>query len=301
MQCFYSDNYHFPLPAGHPFPMHKYADSKEQLLLKHVIAQEDLIDAGLADISDIERVHSKAYIDAITTGSLDKTALRRLGFAWSERLYIRSLASVNGTIKAAKSALAHGLSANLAGGTHHAFRDRGEGYCVFNDVAVAAYRLRHEHKSIKIMIVDLDAHQGNGTNAITRDEDWVYTYSIHVGSNYPSRKEAGTRDLPVDKFVDGATYLALLKETLPQSLNEFDPDFCFYIAGADVHANDRFGQMSLSTTEMAERDQYTIDEIRNRQLPLAIVYGGGYNRDKDLTTALHVQTIAIAANKQTLI
>lgn len=301
MQCFYSDNYHFPLPAGHPFPMHKYADSKEQLLRQQIIAPEDLIDAGLAEIADIERVHSREYIEAIRTGTLDKTALRRLGFAWSDRLYIRSLASVNGTIKACHSALKHGLAANLAGGTHHAYRDRGEGYCVFNDVAVATYRLHQEDKDIRVMIVDLDAHQGNGTNAITKDDDWVYTYSIHVGSNYPSRKEAGSRDLAVDKFVDGATYLALLKETLPQSIQEFEPNFCFYIAGVDVHANDRFGQMSLTTAEMAERDRYTIEEIRNRQLPLAIVYGGGYNRDKDLTTALHVQTIAIATKQQVFI
>lgn len=296
MQCFYSDNYHFPLPAGHPFPMHKYAESKEQLLQLKIIKPDDLIDAGLANLADIERVHTKEYIEAIASGLLDKVALRRLGFAWSDRLYIRSLASVNGTIKAALGALQNGLAANLAGGTHHAFSDRGEGYCVFNDVAVAAYRLRHQNSKIKIMVIDLDAHQGNGTNAITRDQDWIYTYSIHVGSNYPSRKENGSKDLPVEKMVDSQTYLNLLKATLPGCIDEFAPHFCFYIAGVDVHQNDRFGQMSLTTEAMAERDHYTVDQVRKRKLPLAIVYGGGYNRDRDVTTALHVQTIQIAAS-----
>ncbi|MBU6453145.1 MAG: histone deacetylase [Cyanobacteria bacterium REEB67] len=295
MKCFYSDNYSFPLPEGHPFPMHKYEDAAKHLVASNVIAASDLIDAGLAEEADILRVHTPAYLSAIKNGTLPPQETRRMGFPWSERLYVRARAAVAGTIAAITAARQDGIGCNLAGGTHHAFPDRGEGYCVLNDVAIAIRKLQADEPDIRVIIVDLDAHQGNGTNFILKEDTQVYCYSMHVGANYPSRKFEGDEDIALDRFVKGEEYLGRLKSTLPATLQAFKPDLAIYLGGVDVHEDDRFGQMKLSTGDMHERDRYTMSLLRSQNLPLATVFGGGYNKDRALTPLLHCQTVSLAA------
>lgn len=296
VKCFYSDNYSFPLPEGHPFPMHKYADAAENLVARKVIADSELIDPGLAQEEDILRVHTPEYLSAIKNGSLPPQETRRMGFPWSERLYVRARAAVAGTIAAIEAACEDGIGCNLADGTHHAFPDRGEGYCVLNDVAIAIRKLQARDKDIRVIIVDLDAHQGNGTNFILKQDPNIFCYSIHVGANYPSRKFEGDQDIELDRWVTGDDYLRRLKETLPIAVERFKPDLAIYLGGVDVHEDDRFGQMKLTTKDMRERDLFTMSLLRRQSLPLATVFGGGYNKDRELTPLLHCQTVGLAAH-----
>jgi acetoin utilization deacetylase AcuC-like enzyme len=218
-----------------------------------------------------------------------------LGLPWSEELSDRSHAATSGTLLAARAAMEDGIAANLAGGTHHAFADRGEGFCVFNDVAIAIRALQHDEPYIQCMVVDLDAHQGNGTNAIFADDPHVYTYSVHVGKNYPSTKVPGSQDVELSRWAETDEYFSRLEATLPQAVEVFEPDIAFYIAGADCHTDDRFGQMKLSTADMAKRDHYAIGLLRGWQIPTVVLYGGGYNKVEGMTAELHCQTVRIAA------
>jgi len=294
MKCFYSENYTFPLPVGHPFPMHKYSAAANYLIDKQIIAPSDLIDPGLALDQDILLVHTAEYLRALSTGDFEPQVLRKIGFPWSPALLTRSRAAVAGTMAAVESALSDGIGCNLAGGTHHAFPDRGEGYCVLNDIAIAIRALSDSDK-VKVLIVDLDAHQGNGTNYIFQNNPAVYCYSIHVGANYPSRKCAGDMDLALERWVSGVEYLQQLKNTLPNTVNQFKPDLAFYLAGVDVHEDDRFGQMKLTTADMEERDLFTIGLLKEKRIPLVTVFGGGYNKNRELTPWLHCQTVVAAA------
>lgn len=256
-----------------------------------------VIDPGVIATGDLLRVHAKEYVESIVTGEYNALTQLRLGLPWSHELARRSFAATAGTLCAARTALREGLSANLAGGTHHAFPDRGEGFCVFNDIAVAIRVLQADEPYMHAMVVDLDAHQGNGTHFIFRDDPHVYTYSVHVGQNYPSRKEPGSRDVELSRFADAGEYFTKLLQSLPGDIERFEPDLVFFIAGVDVHENDRFGQMKLTTEEMAQRDRFTIDLCRRWGIPVCVTYGGGYNRDVEMTADLHVQTIQIAAER----
>ena len=295
MQAFTSPRYFVPLPPGHVFPMRKFPDSAAALLADGTLA--GVIDPGLVADVDLLRVHTPAYVDSIRTGWFNEVTAKRLGLPPSPELSVRSHCAVAGTLAAARAALADGLACNLAGGTHHAFADRGEGFCVFNDVAVAIRALQAEEPLLHAMVVDLDAHQGNGTHAIFRGDPHVYTYSVHVGRNYPSVKEPGSQDVELPRWVSGAEYLQRLHDTLPAAVGRFEPDVVFYIAGADVHADDRFGQMTLSTADMRERDQTTIALCRGWSIPAVVLYGGGYNNAEGMTTELHCQTVRAAARR----
>ena len=295
MQAFTSPRYYVPLPPGHVFPMRKFPDSAAALLAYGTLPRT--IDPGLIADVDLYRVHTPAYVDSIRTGRFNEITAKRLGLPPSPALSLRSHCAVAGTLAAARAAMVDGLAANLAGGTHHAFADRGEGYCVFNDVAVAIRTLQAEEPLLHAMVVDLDAHQGNGTHAIFAGDRFVYTYSVHVGRNYPSVKVPGTQDVELPRWASGSEYLQRLRDTLPSAVEGFEPDVVFYIAGVDVHADDRFGQMKLSTEEMAERDQWTIDLCRGWGIPTVVLYGGGYNRGEGMTTALHCQTVRVAAER----
>jgi acetoin utilization deacetylase AcuC-like enzyme len=307
VRFFYSDNYVFPLPVWHPFPIEKYSDVATALKTAGLADETNMIDPGLVSEADLLLVHEPDYIGAFKSGSLDPLVLRKIGFPWSEKFVRRSHAAVAGTIAAAEAAIKYGIAFNLAGGTHHAFPSRGEGYCVFNDVAVAVRKLqglwRKESSDSdgsissakRVAIIDLDAHQGNGTNFILGEDPSAYTFSMHVGSNFPSKKCSGTEDIALDKGVTGDLYLSLLKERLPDILDSFKPSLVFYVAGVDVHKDDRFGQMGLTTAEVEERDSFTIGEVVRRGIALAIVMGGGYNKDRALTSQLHLATAKIAA------
>jgi acetoin utilization deacetylase AcuC-like enzyme len=274
--------------------MRKFPDSAAQVTTD---PRAEVIDPGLIDERDLLRVHTPAYVESIRTGRYNESTALRLGLPWSEALYFRSRAATAGTLAAARRAMAVGLACNLAGGTHHAFPDSGEGFCVFNDIAVAIRALHAEDPYYHLMVIDLDAHQGNGTHFIFNGDPHVFTYSVHVGRNYPSRKFPGSLDVELPRWVGGDEYFERLEATLPGAIEAFEPDLVFYIAGVDVHADDRFGQMRLTTEEMARRDRRAIDLCRGSGIPTAVTYGGGYNRAEGGTTRLHVQTVTIAAER----
>lgn len=292
LTAFSSPAYTAPLPPGHVFPMSKFQQSA------HAISQfARVIDPGPVADEDLCRVHTPAYVHSIRTGHYNELTRQRLGLPWSPQLSRRSHYATQGSLLAARTALREGLAANLAGGTHHAFPDSGQGFCVFNDVAVAARALLHDDPLYQIMVVDLDAHQGNGTHAIFAADPRVFTYSLHVGRNYPSQKVPGSMDVELDRFAPAEVFFDRLESTLPHAVEQFEPDLAFFIAGADVHIDDRFGQMTLTTADVARRDRWTLDLLRSWGIPTAVVYGGGYNRTPGMTAALHVQTIHIAAQR----
>jgi acetoin utilization deacetylase AcuC-like enzyme len=220
-----------------------------------------------------------------------------LGLPWHPTIHRRALYATQGTVAAAHAALRDGIAANLAGGTHHAFPDRGEGFCVFNDVAVAIRELQSIEPWLQIMVIDLDAHQGNATHAIFKHDPNVMTYSAHVGRNYPSRKEPGTLDIELSRFASEDEFFSRVEPTLLESIQRFEPDLVFYIAGADTHHDDRYGQMSLSTRAMKQRDQMVLHNVRRWGVPCAVVYGGGYNRTQGMTAYLHTQSVCVAAQQ----
>jgi acetoin utilization deacetylase AcuC-like enzyme len=249
-----------------------------------------------ASIPQLKRVHTAHYLTTIRTGSLNREALVRLGLPACEELLTRSRRETAGTIAAMWAALEDGLACNLAGGTHHAFPDRGLGYCVLNDVAIATHDLHSAHSDQRVFVIDTDAHQGNGTNDIFATDDRVFTYSIHVGRNYPAEKEPGSLDVALPRHVSGAEYLACLEQTLPSAFELFAPDLAFWISGCDPHENDRFGQMRLSDAHLAARDRLVLDLVTGTGVPLAVLYGGGYNRDRLHTARLHANTIKLAGS-----
>ena len=249
---------------------------------------------------DLERAHHKKYLDAVSHDlesapsgpGLTRYDRNRLGLPANDGLLERSTRETAGTVSATLAALNVGMAANLAGGTHHAFPDRGLGFCVLNDVAVAIEYLRANDQSPdQILIIDTDAHQGNANHAFFRDDLFVFTYSIHVGKNYPAAKEPGDQDVPLPRYVSGEAYLEALHSTLPAALAKTEPDLIFWISGADIHAEDRFGQMSLNDAQIAARDHYVLAQCRDYAADLVVLYGGGYNRAPGKTGWLHAQTV----------
>lgn len=283
--------YGVALPEGHRFPIAKYA-----LLRAAVEAQ------GLADVSEPEaaseavltRVHDGAYVGGLRDGSLGDAAWRRLGFPWSPSLVARSLRAVGGTCQAARAALERGVAANLAGGTHHAFRDHGEGFCVFNDVAVAASELLSDGSVERVAIVDLDVHQGNGTHAIFADDARVFTFSMHGRRNYPFHKIRGSLDVELEDGAGDDEYLALLAEAMPRVLSQARPDLVFYLAGADPHEGDRLGRLRLTFAGLLRRDHMVFSACREVGLPVCITIAGGYGHDILDTVQVHLNTLRAA-------
>lgn len=237
------------------------------------------------------RVHTADYLERIRSGRLDPAAVLKLGLPAGEDLLTRSRLEVAGTLAAMDAALKDGLSCNLAGGTHHAFADRGEGYCVLNDVAIAIRALLAREPERRILVIDTDAHQGNGTHALFADDARVFTYSIHVAKNYPSIKVPGQLDVGLPRYAGGESYLEALESTLPGILTDFAADLVFWIAGADPHENDRFGQLRLNDDDFAARDRFVLHLVTGARLPLVVLYGGGYNRDRVHTARLHADTV----------
>jgi acetoin utilization deacetylase AcuC-like enzyme len=250
-----------------------------------------------APLDAVLRVHTLGYLESIRSGTLDPVAALKLGLPAGEALFERSRLETGGTLLAAEAALREGLAANLAGGTHHAFADRGRGYCVLNDVAVAIHTLRATRPALRVAVVDTDAHQGDGTAALFATDPCVFTYSIHGGRNYPAQKESSSLDVPLPRRVAGRDYLDQLEATLAPALDDFCPDLVFWISGADPHEHDRFGQMRLTDADMAARDEHVLDVVFTaRGLPTVILYGGGYNFDREHTARLHARTVLAAAS-----
>lgn len=239
----------------------------------------------------LERVHDPAYLERIETGTLSRYETNRIGLPQHPRLFRRSCFGAWGTVAAGVAALEEGVAANLAGGTHHAFPGKGHGFCLLNDVVLAIEWLRERRPELYVLVVDTDAHQGNGTHHFYQSDPCVFTYSIHVERNFPARKVPGDLDVGLPRFAGGEEYLDRLEQTLEPAFLQFEPDLVFWVAGADVHENDRFGQLRLTLEEMQARDAMVLECVLRWRVPLAVVYGGGYNRDRHLTGRLHANSV----------
>jgi acetoin utilization deacetylase AcuC-like enzyme len=285
--------YTFPLPAGHRFPIEKYSLLRDAVIAERVVTH--VREPERATCEELARVHTDDYIDRLTSGALSDAELRVLGFPWSPALVERSYRALGGTLGAARSALRTGIAMNLAGGTHHAFPDRGEGFCVFNDVAVAIRALRAEGLIRRAAIIDLDVHQGNGTHAIFAGDEDTFTFSMHGSRNYPFHKVPGTLDIELPDGTGDADYLARLADALPQVLDSGAPDLVVYLAGADPHERDRLGRLKLTFDGLERRDAMVLEACREVGIPVAITIAGGYGVDIRETVAIHLATARIAS------
>jgi len=296
LRAFYSDHFVLPLPEGHKFPMAKYSRLRERILAEGIVSPDDLQEAPLAAIEDLRLVHDAGYVDAVLNGTMAPEIQRRIGFPWSPQMVERSRRSVGATVAAAHAALDDGAAANLAGGTHHAFADRGEGFCVFNDVAVAARELQHSQLARRIAIVDLDVHQGNGTAAIFNGDASVFTFSMHGDRNFPFKKEVSDLDVALADGTGDDEYLSLLQSHLPAVLNRHQPDFVFYLAGADPFEGDRLGRLRMTIDGLRTRDEIVMEACTSARLPVAISMSGGYANDVDAIVTIHTNTIRTACS-----
>jgi acetoin utilization deacetylase AcuC-like enzyme len=294
MHALYSDHYVIELPPNHSFPIQKYRLIRERLLGDSILRPDELRTPTLADPRDICLVHTREYWEHLSGGRLSPDAIRRLGFPWSESLVRRSRASVQGTLTAARIAIHEAIGINLAGGTHHAFPDRGEGYCVLNDVAIAIRVLQRDRWMQRMAILDCDVHQGNGTAAIFADEPDVFAFSIHGANNYPLHKVPGALDIELADGAGDHDYLSALEPAVARILSEFRPGLVFYLAGVDPHADDRFGRLRLSHDGLRRRDEMVLRACRDAAVPVVITLGGGYGRSVEAIVEAHCNTIRAA-------
>lgn len=287
---FYTDHYTLPLPDGHRFPMAKYRMVRERLA---ATGKFDLSPAPIADVAEIKRVHEPAYVDAVLAGTLSAPAQRRIGFPWSEGFVQRTLGSAGSTLAATQVALSQGWSGTLSGGTHHAFRAEGSGFCAFNDIAIAAQKLLDDERVQRIAVIDLDVHQGDGTAEIFNGSQRVFTLSMHCQVNFPFKKQRSRLDIELAEGTADDEYLATLRETLPR-VAEFRPEFVFYQGGVDVLATDALGKLRLTLEGCRERDRMVFQFVKELNTPLVITQGGGYSKPIELTAEAHAATFVTA-------
>lgn len=294
MALYYSDVFVLPLPSHHRFPMGKYVRLRERLLASGAFREDDFrVPEGAAD-REITRAHCPEYVRRVAGGMLDAAEIRAIGFPWSERMVERSRRSSGATLAAAREAMSRGWSANLAGGTHHAFRDRGEGFCVFNDAAIAARAMQVEAGLQRVAVVDCDVHQGNGTASIFAGDDSVFTFSIHGARNFPFAKEASDLDIELADGTGDEEYLWHLERGLDETLERSRPQLAVYLAGADPYEGDRLGRLKLTKQGLARRDEHVLATLRARGIPVAIAMAGGYARDIEDSVEIHANTILTA-------
>lgn len=294
MKAFYSDHFAFHLPAGHRFPDAKYTLLRQRVATD-LASSVQLCEAPAASDEELLRVHTPTYLTRVIHGQLNPAEVRRLGLPWSPELVERSRRSTGATIAACRAALEEGIAVNLAGGTHHAFADRGEGFCVFNDSAVAARALQAEGRAHRVLIVDCDVHQGNGTAAIFAGDPTVFTFSIHGANNYPFEKEVSDLDVELPDGADDDAYLDALAAGLERALAQARADFVLYLAGADPFVGDRLGRLALSKEGLAARDRLVLERCQAAGLPTAVTMAGGYACAIEDTVAIHLQTVRLAA------
>ena len=294
MRLFYTDVFVLPLPAGHRFPMEKYSRLREALLACGEFSPADVFLPPAATDEELARAHDQHYIDAVTYGQLGTAAEKRIGFPWSIGMVERSRRSAGATIGACRAALEDGVAANLAGGTHHAFRDHGEGFCVFNDAAVAARAMQAEGRVERVLIVDCDVHQGNGTASILRGDDSIFTFSIHGARNFPFDKEQSDLDIELPDGCSDDAYLVQLGHGLDTAFDLARPDLVIYLAGADPYHDDRLGRLGLSFAGLAERDRRVFAQCRAGKTPVAIAMAGGYARQIEDTVSINCRSILLA-------
>lgn len=297
LEVYYCDDFELPLPPGHRFPISKYRLTRERIT-SELGSRLRLNPAPQASREDLARVHSEDYLDRALTGRLDDLQQRRIGFPWSPEMLERSRRSTGATLATAQAALRDGLAVHLSGGTHHAFADEGQGFCVFNDVAVAIRRLQSEQQIQRAVVIDCDVHQGNGTASIFNQDSSVFTFSMHGDRNYPFRKTQSDLDLALPDRTADAEYLQLLDNALQFQLPLADADIVFYIAGADPFVGDRMGRLNLTKQGLAQRDELVLATCRRRNLATAVVMGGGYAAVEDVVD-IHSNTVRIACEIQT--
>jgi len=294
MKVFYADVFVLPLPEGHRFPMQKYALLYRRVAASGLVPPEHLMVPPPATDQQIERAHHRDYLQRVVHGDLTEREVRRMGFPWSPALVQRSRQSVGATIAACRAALADGVSVNLAGGTHHAYPDHGQGFCVFNDAVIGARTVQAEGLARHVIVIDCDVHQGNGTAAIAAGDPTIFTFSIHGAKNFPFRKEPGDLDIALDDGTGDEAYLQALRWGLSR-LPLTEVDLAIYLAGADPYGGDTLGRMALTKEGLARRDRLVFDYCRAAQLPVAVVMAGGYARQIEDIVDIHFQTVRLAA------
>jgi acetoin utilization deacetylase AcuC-like enzyme len=292
----FSPIYYHKLPEGHRFPMLKYELIPEQLLHEGTITQENIFVPNMCDAIDVLRTHDLDYYNKLINQQLSPSEQRKIGFPQSPALIERELVITRGTIDCALFALEYGCALNIAGGTHHAFAERGEGFCLLNDMAIAADYLLYKKLATKILVIDLDVHQGNGTAKLMENEPRAFTFSMHGKNNYPFHKEQSDLDIPLHDGISGHAYLEILEKTLPMLLETVNPDFIFYLSGVDILSTDKFGKFNVSIDECKRRDELVLKMAYDNKIPIAIAMGGGYSPDINDILQAHCNTFRIAAN-----
>jgi acetoin utilization deacetylase AcuC-like enzyme len=296
MKVFYSDHFVLPLPEGHRFPMVKYSMLRERVARDGICGPGELLTPRAVTDEEILRAHAPDYLKRVASGTLTEKEVRRIGFPWSQKTVERSRRASGGTLGACLAALDEGFAANLAGGTHHAFSDRGEGYCVLNDSAIAARAVQAAGLVERVVIIDTDVHQGNGTAAILRGDPTVFTFSVHGAKNFPFQKEESDLDAPLPDGAGDTEFLAALERGLEVALDAVDASLAIYLAGADPFEGDRLGRLSVSKSGLAERDRIVLETCRERAIPVAVTMAGGYASEVGDTVDVHFQSIRRAAD-----
>ncbi len=292
----WSKIYNHPLPAHHRFPMVKYDLLPEQLIYEGSISESSLFEAPPLSTNEILSTHTSSYWNQLSNLSLDKKAIRKTGFPLSKALVHREIVIAKGTMMAAEYALEHGVSFNVAGGTHHAYTDHGEGFCLLNDMAIASNHLIEKHQFQKILFVDLDVHQGNGSAEIFGENSKVFTFSMHGEKNYPLKKEKSDLDIGLADGTDDKSYLTLLDFQLKKLVDKLEPDFIFYQAGVDVLKTDKLGRLGLSIDGCKKRDEMVLSICKRDNIPVTVVMGGGYSEQLSVIIEAHSNTYRLAQN-----
>jgi len=296
MKLFYTDVFVLPLPAGHHFPMEKYSRLRNKIVDSGIAGDKSFYVPHAATDDEITAAHDPLYLSRFLNGSLNSKELRRLGLPWTNQLIERSRRSCGATIDACEEAIKNGLGINLAGGTHHAYRDYGEGYCVFNDSAVAAKIMVSSQKVKRVIIVDCDVHQGNGTASILNDDENIFTFSIHGRKNYPHDKEISDLDVPLEDGTSDTAYLEMFSKGFLQAFDASKFDLVIYLAGADPYFDDKFGRLSLTKEGLLERDRFVFEYCRKSGIPVAVSMAGGYAKVVEDTVDIHYQTVKNAVD-----
>lgn len=290
----WSSIYCHPLPEGHRFPMEKYNLLPEQLIYEGTVNESNFFPPTLLEERWIVNTHTQSYLEKLKSLSLNKSEIRKTGFPLSHELVQREIRIMQGSVQASVFALEFGIAMNIAGGTHHAFGDRGEGFCLLNDIAIASNFLLENNHVKKILVVDLDVHQGNGTASIFEGNSSVFTFSMHGSSNYPLHKESSDLDIGLPDHTDDVQYLKVLKETLPGLVDSFEPEFIIYQSGVDVLKTDKLGRLALSISGCRERDKFVLELAKTNRIPIMCCMGGGYSEKLSLIIEAHANTFRLA-------
>jgi len=294
MKIFIYDQYMFPLSDNHRFPIGKYQLLRQAIEMDGIVAPDDLIVPTPATINQLQRAHSDEYLDKVENGRFSPSEIRQIGLPWSPELVLRCKHSVGATIAACRVALQEGVAATLGGGTHHASRDAGEGFCIYNDTAVAARTMQAEGRVQRVAVIDCDVHQGNGTAQITTGDDSIFTFSIHGEKNFPFNKIPSDLDIGLPDDTGDEAYLSALSQGVEQTLKQAQPDLVIYLAGADVFEGDRLGRLCLTKAGIGARDRFVLSRCQEAGVPVAVTMAGGYGRSIQETVAIQLQTIQMA-------